>query len=286
MEFIGIIPPLVTEKSTNDINYKYIELLEDANVDTIAIYLSPTWTSQEQKYYDLFNKIKKTNKKLYVVFQAYTPIKKMTWNEYVTNELTTIDKVVPEYKPDYFAIVIEPETNIKNAYLGNVSVSNWKILIVESANKIKKYNPSTKTIIATSKNQNEINIINSTMTVSGVDIIGLNNYGLKMDIFDKVISAAHNNNREVWITETWIDWKNVDKAWLEEVNNKWIKAMVYYSQQKNISAIAPFFTRYFFTYANNTDLEKELPVALENKTFTSTFYEYTSTIREVKRKVS
>lgn len=285
MEFIGIVPPSVTERSTNDIIYKYIDFLESAEVDTIAIYLSQTWTLQEQKYYDIFNKIKKDNKKLYIVFQA-TPVKKMSWDEYVNSELTTIDKVIPVYKPDYFGIVNEPETNIKNAGLGDVSVSDWKTLIVESANKIKKDNPSTKTIITTSKNQSEVNIIYSAMTVSGIDIIGLNNYGPKMDIFDEVISAAHNNNREVWITETWINWKDNDKEWLEEINNKWMVAMVYYSQQKNISAVAPFFTRYFLTYTNNADLGNELPIALENKTRTSTYYKYISVIKEIKSKSS
>ncbi len=286
MEFIGIIPPMIAEKSTEDISYKYIELLDSAGVDTIAVYLLPTWTSQEQKYYNIFNRIKNNGKKLYVVFQAYAPIEKISWDEYVNDELTTIDRIIPAYKPDYFAIVIEPEMNKRNAQFGEISVSDWKSLIVESANKIKKYNPSTKTIIATSKDQNEIDIIDSAMTVSGIDIIGLNNYGIQMDIFNDVINSAHANNRDVWITETWVNWKNVDKAWLEETNNKWIKAMVYYSQQKNISAIAPFFTRYFFTYAPNTDLNNELSTSLANGTRTSTFNEYMSMIKEVKSKSS
>lgn len=280
MTFVGLIQPQFAEVFDDNTILNYIDSVESAGVDTISIYLTSLWASDEQKYYRLFEKIKDDNKKLYIAFQAKNEIKP-TWDEYTQFELSTIDKIVPAYKPDYFGIVIEPETAERYAQLGEIPASDWKQLIADSASRIKQHNPSTKTIIAAASNEREIKIIRESMTLNDIDIIGINVYGYRApEMFEELIDEAHKNNKEVWITETWPVFANTDHVWMKKTNDKWIKAMEFYSQHKEMTGMSPWFTRYFFTYADNDDFRTGFPEALKNKERTSTFYAYKDIIEK------
>ncbi|MCK4533237.1 fibronectin type III domain-containing protein [bacterium] len=272
------------EKSNAEIDIKMLDVLVETESDIIVMYIRPqVYSSQKVRYDDLINKIRSEGKKLFI--GARFNDVPMTFEEYSIQLSSYTQNIIASIKPDYYGIVIEPQTmQAKHSF--NVSVSSWVALVGQISDLSKQMNPDTKTSVGGHKE--ELEFLQLASNISSMDIIGFNLYdnqgiypeysgylGLG-DVVGETIDFANSKGKETWLMETWTTWIGSD-AMDQQIDGKWIKVMAYYAVKHNMKAITPFFTGKFVYYGSNP---VEFKSALDSGQRTTVFYAYKELINE------
>ncbi len=283
-------------KSNAETDLKMLDVLLETDADTIMLYIRPeSYFSQKKRYDNLFFRIKASGKKIFI--GARFEDKPMTFKDYDEALNNYTRNIIAILKPDYYGIVIEPET-MGRKYNFEASNEDWKGLVGRIAGLSKQLSPNTKTAVAGHKE--ELNFLRTASDIKDLDIIGFDIYGMegispeytgnlgKGDVVGDAIDYANSKGKETWMLETWTSAMNNSqqqalsiKEFMKPIDAKWIQLMTYYAQKHNMSAIVPFYTGKFVYYGSD---QNELVSALNNKQRTPVFYAYKSVIEEIRNK--
>jgi hypothetical protein len=274
------------EKTNEDMDMKILEVLEETNCDIIVLYIRPESYDEYQTRYDtLINKIRADNKQLYI--GARFDEVAMSLGGYYQKLTTYTHDIIATIKPDYYGIVIEPET-METRHGFSATDEEWVSIIDPVAQLSKQLSPSTKTNVGGHKE--ELGFLQLAADIAEIDIIGFNIYGTDGiydeysgylglgDVVGNTIAAVKAKGKETWILETWAFF-DPDLAMDEQIDAKWIRVLTYYAQKHSMQAIVPFFTGKFVYYGSNS---VEFLTALQNGQRTASFYGYQSVIQEVR----
>jgi len=283
-----------------ELNIKFMDVLNEAGVDVIAIAMFPSssYTEAEMQRYDrIVEKIRDSGKKL-MIFYWYSGEKLNSFEEFKAVELETTEMIVERYKPEYYALIDEPTTRLKEAGMpkSSVSLEEWKALAEEVSNKVKEINPLTKTIASVHKG--ELDYVDAFVDVPSLDIIGFNIYGREGiyegysgwvgegDVVGRKIDFANSKGKETWIIETWLTLQNTpgfNEGWRQGLDAKWLRLMAYYAQRHDMNGIVPFFTVKFIAYFDpETITPRDVENAFAEERRTEVFYAYREVINEVR----
>ncbi|MBU4339058.1 hypothetical protein KKD57_05925, partial [Patescibacteria group bacterium] len=283
-------------KTNSDIDTKMLDAILEVNPDTVLLYIRPgSYFSQKERYDALINKIRNSGKKLFI--GARFDDIEMSFGDYDKALSDYTKNIIALIKPDYYGIVIEPET-MGRKYNFKASDSEWKGLVGRIAELSKQLSPNTKTAVAGHKE--ELSFLRIVSDIKDLDIVGFDIYGTegiyseysgslgKGDVVGDAIDYANSKGKETWMLETWTSAMNNSqqiaisiKEFMKPIDAKWIRLMAYYAQKHNMSAIAPFYTGKFVYYGSD---QNEFVSALNNKQRTPAFEEYKSVIEEIRNK--
>ncbi|MCG2811454.1 MAG: hypothetical protein L6428_08345, partial [Candidatus Aminicenantes bacterium] len=283
-------------KTNSDIDNKMLDAILEVSPDTVLLYIRPgSYFSQKERYNALINKIRNSGKKLFI--GARFDDIEMSFNSYDKALSDYTKNIIALIKPDYYGIVIEPET-MERKYNFEASDEDWKGLVGRIAELSKQLSPNTKTAVAGHKE--ELSFLRIASDIKDLDIVGFNIYGMegiyseysgylgKGDVVGSAIDYANLKGKETWMVETWTSAMINDqqramsiKEFMKPIDAKWIQLMAYYAQKHNMSAIVPFFTGKFVYYGSE---QNEFVSALNNKQRTPAFEAYKSVIEEIRNK--
>ncbi|MCG2724012.1 hypothetical protein L6303_04670, partial [archaeon] len=283
-------------KTNSDIDAKMLDAILEVDPDTVLLYIRPKeYFSQKERYDKLINKIRDSGKKLFI--GARFDDIEMNFNSYDKALSDYTKNIIALIKPDYYGIVIEPET-MEIKYNFDASDADWKGLVGRIAGLSKQLSPNTKTAVAGHKE--ELSFLRIVSDIKDLDIVGFDIYGMegiyseysgylgKGDVVGSAIDYANSKGKETWILETWTSAMITSqqtaisvKEFMKPIDAKWLRLMIYYAQMHNMKAIAPFYTGKFVYYGSD---QNEFVSALNNKQRTPAFYAYKSVIEEIRNK--
>ncbi len=279
-------------KSNTEFDNKFLDAIEEVNPDIVVLYIRPnSYFSQKERYDALINKIRIDGKKLFI--GARFDDVNMDFNEY-SNALENYTRnIIAGIKPDYFGIVIEPQT-MEKKYNFTVTDEQWIILVDKIAKLSKQLSSTTKTVA--DGHVEELNFLQLASKLDSVDIIGFNIYGKagiypeysgylgNGDVVGNSIDFVNSNGKETWIVETWTSAlvtpqqrERSTQDFMKPIDAKWIRLLTYYAQRHNMKTIVPFYTGKFIYYGEDS-IELEDTLNMGNRT--PIFYEYKSVIEE------
>jgi len=285
MKFGTLFPPLSYEgyRYQEDTNFSdtYLTALEPFKADILRIDLYyDAWLNNDAKRIKTIDKIiRHIGEKKYALMIADASAeqyqrKKMSWNEFRTTYLTRVRTLTEKYKPEYYVIVKEITWYDK---IGNLekkpSTEQWADLTKELARTVKEISPNTKVAVGFVP-QNEKEYFYKVSEMKDVDILGFDVYDKDWSLpaTEELSKYAKSKGKELWMLETWLHYlPSTGKSWKKEIDAKWIKAMVYFSQNNGFQGYVPFFAGHFFSYS-----EKQI------EGITPAFNSYKSVIEEVR----
>ncbi|MBU4246206.1 MAG: hypothetical protein KKE71_04095, partial [Nanoarchaeota archaeon] len=253
-------------KTNSDIDAKMLDAILEVDPDTVLLYIRPKeYFSQKERYDKLINKIRDSGKKLFI--GARFDDIEMNFNSYDKALSDYTKNIIALIKPDYYGIVIEPET-MEIKYNFDASDADWKGLVGRIAGLSKQLSPNTKTAVAGHKE--ELSFLRIVSDIKDLDIVGFDIYGMegiyseysgylgKGDVVGSAIDYANSKGKETWILETWTSAMITSqqtaisvKEFMKPIDAKWLRLMIYYAQMHNMKAIAPFYTGKFVYYGSD-----------------------------------
>lgn len=221
------------------------------------------------------------------------PVSWETWkNVYIGTDETPgmVETIMTRYQPDYVELLPEGPYLCQDQVNEDVPMIEWVKLAAESTELVKQISPSTIAVINTVPQHpgyenkpflkdlmDPSELLSNTPNLAAVekekikkgiekiDIIGIDPYNLNELKYDYEYAEKYwNKDKELWIAETWSSSKGV---YIDNFDDKYIKASVYYAQSKGMTGHILFFGRNLHT----KDFEK-----------TPAFYTYKDVIEEVK----
>lgn len=282
----------------------YLEMLFELDLDAIDIYIWPGLYQKNRERYDhIVRRVKENQKKLIIGYQIlpkthsfakatfqFEPIFKEppSFKKFLETEKLYTKEYISRYKPDYYFVAVEPATN-EGRIGSKFTINQWKQLVEEVSRLVKEICPQTKTGAAII--HGEERFIDYFVEVPYLDILGFDFYNKDaLGSLELVIKKSQNNEKRVWIAETWSSLQNIhfNEPWRQDIDARWLKAVIYLAQQHNIEGINAWWTTHFIDYIlmkDQQDYVRKFFNSLQNKRRTATFYAYREVIQEVKRSI-
>lgn len=205
------------------------------------------------------------------------------------------------YHPDYLVPVHEPVTMTSRMGIKRVAPAAWVAYLNAAIQAIKRVSPNTR--VGAGGLHFELPYYRAFAAVPNLDFLTMDIYDhTHFDIYDQMAQIAHAANKPVSIEETWrtaftgplppnalgtgiqpLTIKGSGNADFEDLDAKWMKAMVLYSSTHGMEAVTPFWSQSFFAYVTSgpdrgTDREYNQKViqAIAKGQRTKIFEEYRS----------
>lgn len=253
---------------SNDTLFAYADALKEAGAKRVDINpgLWP-WSTHDQeniaKYDALVRHIREIGLEL-----AWNP---SYWPEdaHITTladwdkaALPVYAEMARRYKPDIFSVIHEPTT--MNQRMGiHATPEEWRRLAQNAAKVVQEASPKTR--IAAGALHWEVPYFDQFGTIPDVEFLTVDIYFLKgLPTFAKMAQSAHQYGKGSYIEETWRfaelklpsaggrRVRDVSNEIYEDLDIKWLTAMVLFALKNNLSAVTPFWSTAFFTYLPGT----------------------------------
>ncbi len=186
-----------------------------------------------------------------------------SFDEWQTETLDAYKKMAERYTPDIFIVAHEPTTMAKR--MGKrVSISEWTNFVEEATEVIKDISPDTR--VGAGGLFHEAKYLERWSRLANLDIVTINIYDLsKLKTYNAIIQDIKNNNKSVYIEETWrfpVDTsgaKNLEQAsavgigdaQYQEIDEQWLRVISLYAKVWGLEAVTPFWTQTFFAYGES-----------------------------------
>ena len=174
------------------------------------------------------------------------------------------------YHPDYLVPVHEPAT--MDARMGiRAGPAPWVAYLDDAIKAIKHASPNTR--VGAGGWYGELPFYKAFATRPDLDFLIIDIYDhTKLNIYDQMVQIAHAANKPVSIEETWrppftgplpqnahvlataIEThtiKGAGNADFEDLDVKWMKAMVLYASTRGMEAVTPMYSQTFFAYVTS-----------------------------------
>jgi len=171
------------------------------------------------------------------------------------------------YRPDYLVPVHEPLT--MDVRMGiRAAPPAWVAYLDAAIRAVKRGSPNT--LVGAGGWYRELPYYQAFAAMPNLDFLTLDIYDqTQLDIYDRMVQIAHAANKPVSIEETWRPAftgplpeqalssgtgieshtiKGVGNADFEDLDAKWMKAMVLYASTHGLEAVTPFYSQTFFAY--------------------------------------
>jgi len=171
------------------------------------------------------------------------------------------------YRPDYLVPVHEPLT--MDVRMGiRVAPPAWVQYLDDAVRAVKRASPNT--LVGAGAWYRELPYYRAFAAMPNLDFLTIDIYDqTQLDIYDQMVRIAHAANKPVSIEETWRPAftgplpqhalssgtgieshtiKGVGHADFEDLDAKWMKAMVLYASTHGMEAVTPFYSQTFFAY--------------------------------------
>ena len=162
------------------------------------------------------------------------------------------------YKPDIFSVIHEPTTMNQRMRI-HTGPGQWRQFAERAAQVVKRASPQTR--VAAGAVQWEMSYFQEFATIPDLDLLSVDIYFLKgLPTFVKMARIAHQNGKEVYLEETWRYTvlkegaaggrrrRDVANQAFEDLDIKWLEAMVLFANKYGLSAVTPFWSTALFTY--------------------------------------
>jgi hypothetical protein len=179
-------------------------------------------------------------------------------------------ELAARYRPDYLVPVHEPLT--MDVRMGiRVSPSAWVEYLDGAIRAIKRASP--KTLVGAGGWYRELPYYRAFAAMPNLDFLTVDIYDqTQLDIYDQMVQIAHTAKKPVSIEETWRPAftgplpqhalsagtgieshtiKGVGNADFEDLDAKWMKAIVLYASTHGVEAVTPFYSQTFFAYVTS-----------------------------------
>lgn len=222
------------------------------------------------------------------------------FRDYAAPAVKACAQFARRYHPDYLVAVHEPLT--MDARLGiRAAPEAWTAYLNAAIRAIKQASPST--LVGAGAFYRELPYFQAFAAVPNLDFLTMDIYdATQLNIYDQMVEMAHTAHKPLFIEETWRPaftgplqrgaWatgvethtiKGVGSADFQELDAKWMKAIVLYAATHGVQSVTPFYSQTFFAYVTSgpdrpTDREYNERVlqALSQGQRTKTFEEYRS----------
>ena len=230
----------------------------------------------------------------------------LPWNEYVKGRALNSAVVAQYLRPDYLAVITEPDTEATfskhpeaGTLIGSMTIlKNTLVAVRNMAGSGIKVGAGVGTWM---KGWDTFLKAYATTSVSFLDV---HIYPVNRDYFTRAVTAAdiaRNAGKEITVSESWL-YKMRESEMIESVNvmkfeqrnvySFWApldaqfnRALISLANYKNFSFISPGWSLYFFTYLNTTSPDVTITnakqsgaVALATGSFTSTGIDFLNAI--------
>lgn len=178
--------------------------------------------------------------------------------DYQKAALPIYAEMARRYKPDIFTVVHEPTTMTSRMGI-QASPEEWRGFVEKAVQVVKEASPQTR--VAAGAMHSEMPYFETFAAMPGLDILTVDIYFLKaLPTFARMAELAHTHGKEVYMEETWrytvlkaasgdgTAKRDVANQAYEDLDIKWLQAMVLFANKYGLSAITPFWSTAFFTY--------------------------------------
>jgi len=190
------------------------------------------------------------------------------FREYADPAVKACAQFAAHYHPDYLVPVHEPVT--MDARMGiRAGPDAWVAYLDAAIRAIKRASPNTR--VGAGGWYGELPYYQAFAAMPNLDFLTIDIYAdTKLNIYDQMVHIAHDANKPVSIEETWrpaftgplpqhaiatgIEThtiKGVGNADFEDLDVKWMKAMVLYASTHGMEAVTPFYSQSFFAYVTS-----------------------------------
>lgn len=275
----------------------YVEMLSEANLDAIDVYLWPSLvTRYEERYNNLIKEIRRHGKKLILGYQMlprrhrlgrvsfrFEPYFKRppTYDEFISLELKLTRKYIQRYKPYLYWVVVEPGTNEMRLGVKFTS-EQWRHLVSETCRLVKKISPETLTGAAVFHYE----YVRPFADVPELDVLGHDLYRRsELDEFEHLVALARRVRKGAWLAETWASLASspgFDQPHRSIIDSRWLKATFNLAQSRGLIGMNIWFTTHFVAYIpikDQADYERRFVKALKAGERTEVF----EAVRELRR---
>ena len=267
----------------------YVEMLCEANLDAIDVYLWPGLITQyEKRYDDLIREIHRHGKKLILGYQVlprrhrfgrvsfrFEPYFKRppSYDEFLSLELKLTRRYIRRYKPDLYWVVVEPGTN--EMRLGvKFAPEQWHHLVIETCRLVKKLSPETVTGAAVFHYER----VRPFADVPELDVLGQDLYRREeLDDLEQMVALAGRVKKGLWLAETWASlasFPGFDQPHRSIIDSRWLKAAFNLTQSCGLIGMNIWFTTQFVAYIpikDQADYERRFLEALKGGERTEVF---------------
>jgi hypothetical protein len=222
------------------------------------------------------------------------------FRDYTGPSVNACAQFAARFHPDYMVPVHEPVT--MDARMGiRVGPDAWVTYLDAAIRAIKRASPNTR--VGAGAWYGEEPYYQAFAAMPNLDFLTIDIYSnTKFDIYDRMVQIAHAANKPVFIEETWRPAftgplpqhaiatgieshtiKGVGSADFEDLDAKWMRAMVLYAATHGIESVTPFYSQAFFAYVtsgpdrpSDPEYNRTVVRALEQGQRTKIFEEYRS----------
>lgn len=216
------------------------------------------------------------------------------------------------YHPDYLVPVHEPLT--MNVRMGiRAAPAAWVAYLDAAIRAIKSASPGTR--VGAGAWYRELPYYQAFAAMPNLDFLTMDIYDqTQLSVYDRMVQIAQAANKPVSIEETWRPAftgplpehalstgtgieshtiKGVGSADFEDLDVKWMKAMVLYACTHGMEAVTPFYSQTFFAYVASgpdrpadREYNQKIVQAIAQGQRTKTFAEYRSLQQKFGKKVA
>jgi hypothetical protein len=256
--------------------FEEIDLLSELPVDGIKFYLMfDVWQQEEDVVDVIVKEIRDNGKDVWINFPGGETWREnpYSWSDFKKVYLENLERAVRKYQPEYVGVANEGPGFLAAMVKVEVSEEDWVSFAEECAEVVKSIKPDCFVLVNTVPYPEGDKFFELLMNHdNGIDAIGIDPYSLK-ELEDRgEYALAHwtNEDKELWITETWCTW---DGSYPDHLCDKYIVASTYYAQTKGFNGFNIFYGQNLHT--RNFRIIKE-----SDKT--PAFYAYKEVIEEVR----
>lgn len=256
--------------TTASMDTKFLNMLEQAHVNTVSVIVWYSAYQAHQARYDAFvNAVHAAGLKLRLGFKGEIksllfgltptfPNAQTTFQEYSTKTLSIERELAARYHPDYFNMVEEFGTS-QGQVGGNFTAAQWVQLVGQLATAIKQASSKTQTWVAVLPTDpvDRGVVAKGLLSIPNLDGVGIDAYG-NQDVctwaasWQKGFAGAAAAGKKTGFTETW--WEDLfaqpmyDQPANGQKEGDWLRAMVYEAQKLGATgAFMPWFSEKFVT---------------------------------------
>ena len=222
------------------------------------------------------------------------------FQDYAAPALKACAQFAARYHPDYLVPVHEPVT--MDARMGIRAGPNaWAAYLDAAIRAIKRASPNT--LVGAGGWYGELPYYQAFAAMPNLDFLIMDIYDLThLNIYDQMAQIAHAANKPVSIEETWrpaftgplppnaigtgletLTIKGAGNADFEDLDAKWMKALVLYASTHGVEAVTPMYSQTFFAYVtsgpdrpSDREYNEKIVQALAQGQRTKIFEEYRS----------
>lgn len=235
-----------------------IELYDELDTDIMRIDVRyDHWLKNDieniNKLERAIEEVKKRNKKLWLSVygvEEWSGVRLedyglASWEEWKKMYKKQINLITTNYNPDYLMIMPEAPSLMQNQIKEEIKTEEWVVFTEEMASLIKEISPNTKIIIVTALQIDDPRISNRDyfkqlmQRDNDIDIMGVDPYSLyELEYYTNEYALPYRNpTKELWITETWDNWKIEYRKVYSKMH---VKAGIYYAQNKDMTGFVLF----------------------------------------------